>query len=186
MQHFYQNISGWFTYPNLYKQVVQTYENNSHFVEVGTWCGQSAIYMAVEIINSNKQIKFDCVDTWEGSEEHQNLDVIRNNNLYETFLANIEPVKTIIKPVRQKSLDAAKIYNDNSLDFVFIDAAHDYENVKNDIWAWYPKVKSGGMLAGHDYAPEWVDLLRAVHEFLEKEKYELSVQSENCWGIIKR
>ena len=37
------------------------------------------------------------------------------------------------------------------MDFVFLDAAHDYENVKEDILSWYPKVKVGGWLTGHDY-----------------------------------
>ena len=64
MEHFYQKIGeDWFTYPNLYKKMVSDANENSHFVEVGVWKGRSAAFMAVEIINSKKDIKFDCIDT---------------------------------------------------------------------------------------------------------------------------
>lgn len=63
IEHFYQNIQGWFTFPNLYSSIVNHYPNDSHFVEIGVWKGKSAAYMAVEILNSQKSIKFDCIDT---------------------------------------------------------------------------------------------------------------------------
>ena len=50
--------------------MVNHFTDNSHFVEIGSWKGRSASYMAVEIFNSRKNIKFDCVDTWCGSVEH--------------------------------------------------------------------------------------------------------------------
>lgn len=188
MQHIYQNIDGWFSFPGLYSNVVKLFPENSHFVEIGTWYGRSAAYMAVEIANSNKKIKFDCVDTWVGSDEDihkKELDVI-NNTLYEKFLSNIEPVKNYINPIRMESLKAVELYKNNSLDFVFVDASHDYENVKKDIEAWYPKVRSGGILAGHDYVEVWKGVMQAVDEFLQKENYKLNIKSEFCWGIVKR
>jgi hypothetical protein len=186
MDHYYNNVDGWFTFPELYKNVVKHFSDKSHFVEVGTWLGKSAVFMAVEILNSNKKIKFDCVDTWQGSDEHKSMEKIVKNSLYNDFLKNIEPVKNIITPVRMKSLDAAPLYEDQSLDFVFIDASHEYEDVVNDINAWYPKVKSGGILAGHDYGPAWLGVVQAVNEFLIKEQYKLTINSELCWGITKK
>lgn len=53
--------------------------------------------------------------------------------------------------IRELSVEASKLFQDNSLDFVYLDAAHDYENIKKDLEAWYPKVKKGGIFAGHDY-----------------------------------
>jgi hypothetical protein len=186
MKHIYETIEGWFTFPELYKNIISIYGNNSHFVEVGTWLGKSASFMAVEIINSGKTIKFDCVDTWKGSEEHINEKVVLEDNLYESFLINIEPVKNIINPIRKPSIEASTLYEDNSLDFVFLDAAHDYVNVKNDIDSWYPKVKSGGVLAGHDYTASWVGVVDAVNDFLKTKKYSLYINQEGCWGILKR
>jgi len=72
-----------------------------------------------------------------------------------------------LNPIRKKSTEAAKLYEDNSLDFVFIDAAHDYENVKADITSWYPKIKIGGVIAGHDYYESWPEVKMAVNEFFK-------------------
>ena len=49
------------------------------------------------------------------------------------------------------SMDAVRTFDDNSLDFVYIDGNHDFLNVTQDINAWFKKVRPGGILAGHDY-----------------------------------
>lgn len=67
------------------------------------------------------------------------------------------------------------------MDFVFIDAAHDYESVKKDINAWLPKVKENGIIAGHDY--EWCDdVKKAVKEFFIENHIN---QQEGCWIFQK-
>jgi predicted O-methyltransferase YrrM len=53
--------------------------------------------------------------------------------------------------MRMTSLRAAQLIADESLDFVYIDALHDYVSTLQDIEAWWPKLKSGGLMAGHDY-----------------------------------
>jgi len=57
MEHYYENIQGWFTAKNLYSSMVKNYPDGSHFLEIGTWKGCSAVYMGVEIVNSGKNIK---------------------------------------------------------------------------------------------------------------------------------
>lgn len=52
---------------------------------------------------------------------------------------------------RMTSVEAAARVEDQSFDFVYIDARHDYDSVKEDLEAWYAKVRPGGILAGHDY-----------------------------------
>jgi hypothetical protein len=129
--------------------MVKRFPNNSKFIEIGSWKGQSAAYMVVEIINSKKDIKFICVDTWNGSIEHQSYDEI--SDLYNIFKNNMSPFKSYYTDLRLPSVEASKLFNDNSIDFIFIDASHEYEDVKNDIIHWLPKVKKNGILSGHDY-----------------------------------
>lgn len=165
MEHYYQNIGeDWFTYPNLYSKIVEHFQSGSKFVEVGSWKGRSVCFLAVEVENSGKKISIDSVDTWLGSEEHVGHEILKEDKLYKEFIMNIEPVKHIVNPIRMTSLDAANLYVDESLDFVFIDASHKYEDVLDDIKAWYPKVKKGGFFAGHDY-PSWSGVVQAVDEF---------------------
>lgn len=156
MNHFYTKIPGWFSFRGLYEQAVKEAKDGAHFVEVGSWKGRSAAFMAVEIINSGKKIRFDCVDTWQGSQEPKHLadESVKNGTLFEEFLKNMEPLRGICHTwdfIRMGSVEAAATFPNASLDFVFIDAAHDYENVLADIRAWWPKVKPGGVLAGDDY-----------------------------------
>lgn len=150
MEHFYQNIDGMFDYDNFYKDIVDHFPGPAHFVEVGVYMGRSAAFMAVEIINSGKDIKLDCVDPWDGRAEPGHGYRNPNHN-YDAFIARMQPVIDRIKPVRLPSVEAAVLYEDESLDFVFIDGMHTYAAVKEDITAWLPKVKKGGILAGHDY-----------------------------------
>jgi predicted O-methyltransferase YrrM len=164
MEHFFQDIQGWFNFDGVYHQAVQRAESPAHFVEVGAWKGKSAAYLAVEIINSGKQIQLDIVDTWEGSKEHQHDPEVVNQTLYEEFLTNMKPVEGHYRALRMTSLEAAELYTDESLDLVLIDASHEYLDVKADIQAWLPKVKQGGILAGDDLP--WPGVNQAVTELL--------------------
>ena len=183
MNHIYhldQFGENWFTYPNLYKSMVKKFPSGSKFVEVGSWKGKSAAYLAVEIINSNKNISLDCVDTWMGSNEdpHVNDFYVKSNTLYELFIENTSSLSSVINPIRMDSVSASKKYEDNSLDFVFIDANHEYDYVKKDIEAWFPKVKVGGIIAGHDYKYGWTDVDKAVDEFFINKRI---LSREACW-----
>ena len=190
MDHFYQNIFGWWDEKDeaFYREAVNEFPSGSHFVEVGSFKGRSSACMAVEIINSDKDIKFDCVDTWAGSEEHregghsEDKDVL-NGDLFDVFKKNIEPVSNIINPIKSSSVEASKQHEDESLDFVFIDGSHDFINVIKDIVHWIPKVKPGGTIAGHDYAHDGVNL--AVDFYFNKiEKATLKTTSSR-WLTTK-
>ena len=174
MNHFHEEIYGFAQNDlfDLYKKVVEIFPSGSHFVEVGSFLGKSAVFMAVEIINSGKRIKFDCVDHWKGSKEHHDNKKIDAENLYEDFIKNTEPVKGVITPVRMDSIEASKLYHPNSLDFIFIDASHDEPLVKKDLAYWYLRLKEDGIIAGDDVDNEGV--INALKWFFDIEKIEIA------------
>jgi hypothetical protein len=184
IERFYQNENfgeNWFTFPNLYNSMIERFPSNSRFVEVGSWKGRSSFFMCNSIIESKKDIEFFCVDTWQGSDEHKNSNQLEE--LYNIFLCNMKSVESYYFPLKLDSISASKKFKDKSLDFVFIDAAHDYKSVKNDILAWLPKIKDTGVLAGHDYYPnniEWCGVYKAVNELFSKNIIKCT---ENCFII---
>jgi predicted O-methyltransferase YrrM len=155
-------IPGWFTYTRTYDRAVAEANDGAVFVEVGSWKGLSAYYMAAKIRDSGKRIAFYCVDHWLGSPEHKDDPDVVAGTLYQTFLRNVADVRSYVQPLRMPSLDAAQRFENGSCALVLIDAAHEYDAVKNDIAAWWPRVAKGGTLAGDDY--DWPGVRRAVDE----------------------
>ena len=82
-------------------------------------------------------------------------------------LQRLAPHGRRFKLIRESSTDAAGYFAHGSLDFVYLDGAHDYESVKADIKAWWPKLSDRGILAGHDWTdqPHHAGVKRAVTEF---------------------
>lgn len=145
MEHFYQHLEGWFDFQDLYADQVAKAKDGDTFIEVGSYKGKSAAFMAVEIINSGKKIRFICVDKWEQAD-----------GVYEEFLKNIEPVKHQIDVIRDWSTNV-KIH----ADFIFIDADHSYQSVLADIKHFK---KYSHNIGGHDYSDYWPGVRKAVQE----------------------
>jgi hypothetical protein len=106
MEHFYEKIQGWFDYQDLYKLIVNKLPNGSHIVEVGAWKGRSTAYLAVEIINSGKNIKLDVVDLWTGELKDPtafNTDaefMAYNRDILPLFKKNLASVLHILTPIQ--------------------------------------------------------------------------------------
>lgn len=168
----------WFNYQDIYKRIVKSIPEGGHIVEVGAWKGSSTSYLAVEA--QHKKMRIDVVDTWVGSEEHKEMNEITENYLFEIFIDNMRPLINLINPIRTDSVSASKMYSDESINAVFIDADHGYESVKKDILAWMPKVKTGGILAGHDYIRTHSGVIQAVDEIIQSPEI-----IRDCWLKIK-
>jgi len=182
MEHFHYKIPGWFSFPKLYTSMVNMHEDGAHFVEVGSWMGASASYMGVEIANSGKKITFDCVDEWSEYVADglfmKETPANPGDFVYNLFKENTLSVKDYVNPVRITSGEGSVIYQKESLDFVFIDANHVFEAVMDDLNCWFPKVKKGGFIGGHDYKDE--DVKRAVDTFFGENNYIFDYK-ENSW-----
>lgn len=166
MEHYYQNLPGWAAFGELYIAMVEKAPQEAQFVEVGSWLGRSAALMGVEILNSGKAINFVCVDPWQDGgpdlKDTKYFKDLKVQNVYSTFLRNIEPVRHVITPLRMNSLDAAAKFADGEIDFLMLDGDHSYEAISADIEAWLPKMKPGGVMAGDDYL--WPGVTKAADE----------------------
>lgn len=161
-------IFGYCRYINLYRELINIMPETGepiHIVEIGSFLGQSTAIMGYLIQNSSRNdIIFDCVDLFQISDfsddrHAEYIDAHANGDFYGTFIRNMEETGVInyINNIYQTtSLEASKLYEDNSLDFVMIDASHKYEDVVDDIKAWWPKLKEGAILAGDDWDHEGV------------------------------
>jgi predicted O-methyltransferase YrrM len=174
MDHIYRQPQfgeDWFTYPGLYSEMVCRFPSGSRFAELGCHRGKSTAYLAVEIANSGKRIELHCVDIW--------LDMTQR----DAFIANMAPLaEYYTQALHMSTMEAVRLFPDEFFDFVFVDAFHSYEAVRDDITHWLPKVRRGGVLAGHDYwarAPStWPGVVQAVHETLPMDRVKLS---EECY-----
>jgi predicted O-methyltransferase YrrM len=138
-------------------------------VEVGCWLGRSTKVMA----HATKGVVY-AVDTWQGTpadtEQHERLYAsdVASMDVYQRFTANLrrEIQARKVVPVRMDSVSAAKMFADKGVrfDFVFVDADHSYAGCAGDIDAYLPLVRAGGVIAGHDYHPNWPGVLQAVDE----------------------
>jgi hypothetical protein len=187
MDHYYETIGeNWFSYAKFYKDMVEKFPSESLFVELGSWRGRSSVCMLVEIINSGKNIKFDCVDEWKYHPDTQ--QPVSNqeefDEIFYEFLNNIQPVNQYIQVVKMSTELASSFYTDNSIDFVFVDAGHSYAGVLNDLKCWYPKLKKGGIIAGHDYFHrEHTGVREAVDEFYNSKA--IIIKDQNVWYYEK-
>jgi hypothetical protein len=164
----YKNIQGWFDFEKVYDHAVQKFSDGI-FVEVGCWLGKSTCYMGELIAKKQCNIKFYAIDTWCGSNEDYHIQYIESiggtDELYNQFINNMKTSNVLqyITPIRLTSRNASQMFEDKSISFAFIDASHFYEDILNDIECWLPKIKPGGIIAGHDY-PGADGVVKAVQQ----------------------
>jgi hypothetical protein len=97
------------------------------------------------------------IDPWLEAEpdeyiDHANVKQSQHEEFYRRTKELLAKYGSRSEIWRTTSVDAAQRVPDRSLDFVYIDARHDYDSVLEDLEAWFPKLRPGGLMAGHDYA----------------------------------
>lgn len=105
---------------------------------------------------------FKHLSTAPGEQPYRDVDHEENFRTVQAIADKYGHHRAMLKVMT--TTEAADTVPDDVLDFVFIDADHSYEGVQEDIRKWHPKVRAGGAVIGHDYAPYWRGLVRAVHE----------------------
>jgi predicted O-methyltransferase YrrM len=121
--------------------------------KVGAEIGVSKGRYSKWICSYNRKAKLYCIDPWKAYpdyiEKHKEDDQKEMDEIYEFAKNRLKNFNCEF--VRKTSMEAIKDFNDNSLDFVFIDGNHTFEYVVNDIAEWEKKVKPGGIISGHDF-----------------------------------
>lgn len=171
-------------------------------VEVGVWKGASATHLANCLKRAGSGVLF-AVDTWTGALEFwtrrftsgsadPERDLKFRNGMptvYYSFLSNMvhQRVSDYVVPFPVPGRLAAALFAEKGMqaDLVHIDAAHEYEDVVDDIRRWWPLVHPCGVLMGDDYS-EWYtdDVVRAVDEWTAREGLTLEVEAPK-WIVRK-
>ena len=175
MKHYYMDIQGWFNFEGPYRDAVREAMDGSVFVELGCWKGRSSCFLAVEVVNSQKDIKLNFVDHWKGSDEPEHDSDPEKDLIFSIFTKNLSKACVAHSIFRTDTVSAAGLFEDNSVDFIWVDAGHEYSEVKADIEAWWPKLRAGGVMGGDDLPMNGVK--QAVTEMFPQHE----VGSENGW-----
>jgi len=161
----YESIEGWIFNEEL--EFLKEFCKDKDVLEVGSYKGKSTVCIAS---TANSVIT---VDTFralgDGQKQSNSLTTI------VPFLENISEFNNIITIIGE-SVKVSKDIKDNSKDIIFIDASHEYEDVKVDIRVWEPKLKKGGYMLFHDYSYDSIDgVVKAVDEWKKPEKVIKSI-----------
>lgn len=140
-------------------------------VEIGVQRGHNL----VNIFKSGWNGKVLAVDVWNVEDE------------FNEAKANLSPYN--VEMVKALSTEAANGIPDASLDWVYIDAEHTFKGIYSDLYTWYPKVREGGIISGHDYLDGNYDgylnapygVKEVVDNFVRENKKELHVTTDDTY-----
>jgi hypothetical protein len=195
----YKDVPGWVNDAEfVYEEMVNQAKDGAHFVEIGVLLGQSTTRMAELIKKSGKKIKFDAIDLfWPIKHVINNYEETGHPKEFKTYVDelvdgfNLRIIDIIKHPLMKLGLldvvnfitcdekYAHRIYDDNSLDFLWIDGDHGADVVYNDLVNFWPKMKSGSVIAGDDVVYD--EVLSDVLKF--SKEYEVDVEYVNTDGF---
>jgi len=199
----YKDVPGWINDAEfIYEEMVNEAQDGDHFVEIGTLLGQSTSWMCQLIKESDKDIKFDSIDLfWPIEHAIKNHEVTGHPKEFDQYLTdltkefNLNTLDIIKHPLRVLGVEkyvnlitcdeqyAHGIYEDNSIQFLWIDGDHGKNIVYNDLVNFWPKIKNGGTIGGDDIHYE--EVLNDVKKF--SKKYKVDVKYDyNSFLITKK
>jgi predicted O-methyltransferase YrrM len=163
-------------------------------IEIGVYMGEFSKY----ILDTCPDLNLILLDCWQEQPKDTYKDHMNSSNeaqiqrIFATII-NVKNNYNRMSLIKGFSDDYAKIFNDNTFDFIFIDGNHGYDAVKKDLYNWYPKIKKGGLFCGHDYISGIhaggveFGVKSAVDEFGVKNQIDIYSTNESfpTWYFIK-
>lgn len=134
---------------------------NAHFqreiemIEVGSYIGESTLMFKDALATK----KIHCVDMWGVTDKYTQSEISKAEEVFDMMTCRSTVIKKHKTHSRNKRLQSI-----GKVDFVYIDASHKYEDVKEDIAFYLPFLNEGGIIAGHDFSPKFEGVMRAVTE----------------------
>ena len=183
-----------------YQEQISTYLNKAGLkgdgVEIGVYKGDSAAKWLkywegkyLFLIDPWRHQSDDYFDLCNNSDEEQ-------EKIYQEVVGRFSPYYMRSQIIREFSHEAVDRFSEESLDFIFIDGNHKFESVLQDVKIWWPKLKSGGVLAGHDYfdgfmPPHTVFGVRTAVDFFAYQVNHKVIpvsferNHDYCWLMVK-
>jgi predicted O-methyltransferase YrrM len=148
----WKTVFGWFDFMKVYDTAIDAMRDGDIAVELGTFLGKSTCYFAQRMKDTNKKITFYACDIFEAPEV-PSIPKEYWGDFFTTFIKNLKAqgVEEIVIPVCMDSLEFPSSFDDGTVSFIYIDDNHDVSHVYQELVAWYPKLKKGGTLSGHDF-----------------------------------
>ena len=174
IQHFYKEIPGMFDPEDFenYRRIVAGAPVGATLVEIGCHCGYSTSFLLIEALNSGKNLNVVAIDNESESWKSSHPLLFLKQKFTE------HGVYDKIRIINGDSAEAASLFDDGSVYFVFVDGDHTYSGCKRDLDAWIPKIQPGGIIAGHDYKNGGSEVHVAVNETFGRKNY---IVKPKCW-----
>lgn len=123
------------------------------------------------------------VDKWDGERGHDRRQYFRAMNALHGFGR-----RSMV--LRLSFSEAKDLFEDNSLDFIYIDGyAHETGLMDRTLREWWPKVRRGGLLSGHDYCDMYHKVKKAVDDLAERQRLKMHTTDQDripSWMVLKR
>lgn len=162
---------------------------NAKILEIGCYLGRSTASIASACLGTGRRVF--CIDTFAGNDsdfrngvnsiswEGEDFFPVWDRHLQEAG------VRHLVTPLRGTSQALASAWVE-PVDFLFIDASHQFDDLLHDVRCYGPRVKPGGILALHDVTPGWPDVYRVWHEFTAPTLVDLRSKGSLAYGIVPR
>jgi|2_EtaG_2_1085320.scaffolds.fasta_scaffold14666_2 hypothetical protein len=153
-------------------------------VEVGVLNGEHG-QLILNMCSTLEELNLiDCWDIREEDESPQNYQIYIKTGYFDTMYKRVCEKfedETKVKIIKDYSVSASKKFEDETIDFVYVDACHKYTCVIDDITNWFPKIKSGGYIGGDDYCvQEELGVVKAVDDCINNFGYD-EIDNVKLW-----
>ena len=166
-------IQGWLSDEEGYLlyRLARDGEGGGEIVEIGSWMGRSTAWLAAGSKTAGRE-RVHAVDTFAGSPEHQDLEVMRSEGTtYHRFAENLERLDLFdhVEPVIATSSTAAQRWDGRPIRLLFIDGDHGYESVRTDFEMWSRYLGVGGVIVFDDVIDKWPGVKRCFEEVIAQQ-----------------